>query len=125
MVAQVVNDLLLRLGRLQQHLLLRQHQVAIRLHRRQSLLQHVELVLLLLVMGSLDLAHDFLLLELLDLLVLRHDLFPQLLSHLPVFQLGILHVCLSFRAKLLLDFLEGPFMLSAKFISLAALSDEL
>ena len=96
LISQVVNDLLLSLGRLQQHLLLCQHQVTVRLHRRQPLLQHVELVLLLLVVRSLDLAHDLLLLELLDFLVLPHDLLPQLLSHLPVLQLGILHICLRF-----------------------------
>ena len=72
-----------------------------------------------------DLAHDLLLLQVLDLLLLADELFAKFLGPLTVFKLCILQVRLILLAELLLELLQCAFMLSAQFVHLLALSDEL
>ena len=89
LITQVLNYLLFRLDRLKQQLLLIDDQISVRLHRRQPLIQHVQLVGLLLGLRFVNLPHYLLLFQMLDLFLLREHVFSQFGHNLSIFQLNI------------------------------------
>ena len=72
-----------------EHLLLSLDQITISLALCQLLIQHVNLVLLLLSLRPIDLSHDLLLLQVLDLLLFLDDLLTKFLSDLAVLHFAV------------------------------------
>ena len=116
LITQVLNYLLFRLDRLKQQLLLIDYQIPVRLHRRQPLIQHVQLVGLLLGLRFVNLPHNLLLFQMLDLFLLREHVFSQFGHNLSIFQLNVRHLSLMFLAQLLSELLDGAFMLGSQIV---------
>ena len=108
-----------------EHLLLTLDQVTVGLALRKLLIEHVDLVLLLLGLRAVDLPQDLLFLEVFDLLLFLDDLFTEFLGDLTVLDFGVGEICLSFSAKLLPQLLDTPLMLCPELVHLPALRDQL
>lgn len=67
-----------------------------------------------------DLAEDFLLLQMLDLLVPLQKVLPQFRAHLPMLQLQVRNLVLRLLRQLLFQLLDGTFVISPHLIDLSS-----
>ena len=80
---------------------------------------------LLLGLCLVDLPHDLLLLQMLDLLLFGEDVLPQLRHDLPILQLRVRHLRLVLLTQLLSQLLDGFLVIGAKLVHSLTLLDEL
>ena len=80
---------------------------------------------MLLGLRLVDLPHDLLLLEMLDLLLFGEDVLPQLRHDLPILQLRVRHLRLVLLTQLLSQLLDGFFVISTKLVHCLTLLNEL